>query len=92
MWVAYSSETAAPSRFARPSRTLGAFTKVSLAIGEQKTIVLSIPKDATAVWDEKREYWCCEQGTYNVSIVTAPGQEVLEGEFRVEEDEFWSGL
>jgi beta-glucosidase len=82
----------APSRFARPLRTLTAFSKVSLPVGGQKRVTIPIPRDAISVWDEKRGCWCCEGGVYDVSVVTAPGQETSCGEFEVTDDEFWMGL
>jgi beta-glucosidase len=91
VWIS-RSESDSPSRFARPLRTLAAFSKALLPIGGQKTVSIAIPRDAVSVWDEKRGSWCCERGVYVVSVVTAPGQETACGEFRIADDEFWTGL
>ncbi|KZL64654.1 beta-glucosidase [Colletotrichum tofieldiae] len=89
LYTSYSTK-APKSRFARPLRSLVGFRKVFLGPGEAKQITLSIDRYSTATWDEKRNSWCCEEGTYTASVVA--GDMTLEGNFEVTRDIFWSGL
>lgn len=76
----------------RPARELKAFQKVFLQPGESKTVELVVEKKlATSWWDEQREQWISEKGTYNV-LVTGTGSEELKGEFQVGKTRFWLGL
>lgn len=76
----------------RPVRELKAFQKVFLQPGESKTVELVVEKKlATSWWDEQREQWISEKGTYNV-LVTGTGSEELKGEFQVGKTRFWLGL
>ncbi|KAJ5941312.1 hypothetical protein N7516_001480 [Penicillium verrucosum] len=76
----------------RPLRELKAFQKVFLQPGESKTVQLVVEKKlATSWWDEEREQWISEKGTYQV-LVTGTGAEELRGEFEVGKTRFWLGL
>ncbi|KAJ5836775.1 Glycoside hydrolase superfamily [Penicillium robsamsonii] len=76
----------------RPVRELKAFQKVFLQPGETKTVQLVVEKKlATSWWDEEREQWISEKGTYKV-LVTGTGAEELHGEFDVGKTRFWLGL
>ncbi|KAJ5804075.1 CAZyme family GH3 [Penicillium psychrosexuale] len=76
----------------RPVRELKAFQKVFLRPGERKTVQLVVEKKlATSWWDEEREQWISEKGTYQV-LVTGTGTEELRGEFEVGKTRFWLGL
>ncbi|KAJ9488659.1 hypothetical protein VN97_g4639 [Penicillium thymicola] len=76
----------------RPVRELKAFQKVFLQPGESKTVQLVVEKKlATSWWDEEREQWISEKGTYQV-LVTGTGAEELRGEFDVGKTRFWLGL
>ncbi|CAG8026696.1 unnamed protein product [Penicillium nalgiovense] len=76
----------------RPVRELKAFQKVFLQPGETKTVQLVVEKKlATSWWDEEREQWISEKGTYQV-LVTGTGPEELHGEFEVDKTRFWLGL
>ncbi|CAI7593648.1 unnamed protein product [Penicillium crustosum] len=76
----------------RPVRELKAFQKVFLQPGESKTVQLVVEKKlATSWWDEEREQWISEKGTYEV-LVTGTGAEELRGEFEVGKTRFWLGL
>ncbi|KAJ5534380.1 hypothetical protein N7527_000634 [Penicillium freii] len=76
----------------RPVRELKAFQKVFLQPGESKTVRLVVEKKlATSWWDEEREQWISEKGTYQV-LVTGTGAEELRGEFEVGKTRFWLGL
>ncbi|KAF5013889.1 hypothetical protein FDECE_138 [Fusarium decemcellulare] len=78
------------SRFLRAKRTLAAFAKVHLQPGEKRCVALALTKNSTAVWDELIDSWCCENGTYAVTVTT--GEESLEGSIYLERDVFWRGL
>ncbi|CRL25566.1 Glycoside hydrolase, family 3, C-terminal [Penicillium camemberti] len=76
----------------RPVRELKAFQKVFLQPGEKKSVQLVVEKKlATSWWDEEREQWISEKGTYQV-LVTGTGTEELRGEFEVGKTRFWLGL
>ncbi|KGO44523.1 Glycoside hydrolase family 3 [Penicillium expansum] len=76
----------------RPVRELKAFQKVFLQPGESKTVQLVVEKKlATSWWDEEREQWISEKGTYQV-LITGTGAEELRGEFDVGKTRFWLGL
>ncbi|OGE57568.1 hypothetical protein PENARI_c002G06678 [Penicillium arizonense] len=76
----------------RPVRELKAFKKVFLQPGESKTVQLVVEKKlATSWWDEERDQWISEKGTYGV-LVTGTGPEELRGEFDVGKTRFWLGL
>ncbi|KXG49810.1 Glycoside hydrolase, superfamily [Penicillium griseofulvum] len=76
----------------RPVRELKAFQKVFLQPGETKTVQLVVEKKlATSWWDEEREQWISEKGTYKV-LVTGTGAEELHGQFDVGKTRFWLGL
>ncbi|KOS42623.1 hypothetical protein ACN38_g6479 [Penicillium nordicum] len=76
----------------RPVRELKAFQKVFLQPGESKTVQLVVEKKlATSWWDEEREQWISEKGTYQV-LITGTGAEELRDEFEVGKTRFWLGL
>ncbi|KAL0938437.1 Cel3c [Colletotrichum truncatum] len=89
LYIGYAT-TAPKSRFSRPPRALMGFKKVHLESGENVTVVIPIDRCSTAVWDEKRNSWCCEKGSYSASIVS--GEHVLEGKFELDKSIFWNGL
>ncbi|KAJ5084929.1 hypothetical protein NUU61_009508 [Penicillium alfredii] len=81
-----------PTDVNRPLRELKAFHKVFLQPGESKTVDLVVEKKlATSWWDEQREQWISEKGSYTV-LVTGTGSEELRGEFEVGKTRFWLGL
>jgi beta-glucosidase len=87
--LAFATSTAR-SRFARPLRTLVGYKKIFLEPGERKSIVIPIDKYSAAVWDERRNSWCCEKGVYISEVVTQDS--CLKGSFKLEKDMFWNGL
>ncbi|MBE3014509.1 glycoside hydrolase family 3 C-terminal domain-containing protein [Microbispora sp. NEAU-D428] len=62
----YVSTTAGPVR--RPARELRAFTKVSLAPGESRTITLSLDRRAFAYYDVPLGRWVVAPGDYTIQI------------------------
>jgi beta-glucosidase len=53
---------------ARPVRELKAFTKISLAPGESKAVVLTIPHDELAYWDPGTKGWVVTAGSYTARV------------------------
>ncbi|MET0764572.1 MAG: glycoside hydrolase family 3 C-terminal domain-containing protein [Blastococcus sp.] len=62
----YVATTAGPVR--RPARELRAFTKVSLAPGESRTVSLDLDRRAFAYWDVREHGWVVAPGEYTVQI------------------------
>lgn len=89
LYISYST-TSPKSRFSRPVRSLTGFEKVFLQPGEKKSVSIPIDRYSTAVWDEKKNSWCCERGRYTASIVA--GGAILDGSFEIEKETFWNGL
>lgn len=77
------------SRFLRPLRTLVGLQKLFLEPSQSTTVVMSLDKYSTAVWDVKSDSWCCEAGTYTISVVNSDG--CLEADFIEEKDNYWIG-
>ncbi|KAH8430501.1 beta-glucosidase H [Aspergillus melleus] len=87
LWVAPP-----PTGVNRPVRELKGFTKVELQPGEKKTVEIVVEKKlATSWWDEQREKWASEKGTYEVQV-TGTGEGVLKSSFDVEKTRYWLGL
>jgi beta-glucosidase len=87
LWVAPP-----PTGVNRPVRELKGFAKVFLQPGETKKVEIVVEKKlATSWWDEQREKWTSEKGTYEV-LVTGTGDEVLKSSFEVGKTRYWLGL
>jgi beta-glucosidase len=81
-----------PTGVNRPVRELKGFAKVFLEAGETKKVEIVVEKKlATSWWDEQREKWASEKGTYEV-LVTGTGDEVLKSSFEVGKTRYWLGL
>jgi beta-glucosidase len=52
----------------RPDRELKAFTKVTLAAGESRTMTLELDRRAFAVYDPERAGWVVEDGDHEIRI------------------------
>ncbi|KAM0207327.1 hypothetical protein ACHAQD_012079 [Fusarium lateritium] len=83
------SKSGKKSRFLRPVRTLAGFQKVFLEPGQEASVVMTLDKYSTAVWDEIAGSWLCEAGTYMASVESSSGS--LQASFVVERDLYWSG-
>jgi beta-glucosidase len=57
-----------PASVPRPVRELKAFTRVTLAPGESKTVTLAIPREDLAYWDPGTKGWVATPGTYTARI------------------------
>ncbi|GIG21177.1 glycosyl hydrolase [Cellulomonas chitinilytica] len=55
----------------RPVRTLAAFGKSQLAAGATTRIIATIPARAFAHWDERREGWATDAGSYLVELAAS---------------------
>ncbi|MEV4298190.1 glycoside hydrolase family 3 C-terminal domain-containing protein [Microbispora rosea] len=62
----YVSTAAGPVR--RPARELRAFTKVSLAPGESRTVTLQLDRRAFAYYDVRLGRWAVAPGDYTIQI------------------------
>ncbi|KAK5175777.1 beta-glucosidase [Saxophila tyrrhenica] len=78
----------------RPPRELKGFTKVPVKAGSKATAKVEIPlKYAASYWDEIREAWVMEQGSYEFEVVDGTGaQEGLVGSVEVGKTGWWNGL
>jgi beta-glucosidase len=62
----YVATCAGPVR--RPARELRAFTKVLLAPGESRTVVLELDRRSFAYWDVREHGWVVAPGEYTVQV------------------------
>ncbi|KAH7376651.1 glycoside hydrolase superfamily [Plectosphaerella cucumerina] len=78
----------------RPARELKAFTKVYLAAGETKKVVMRLDKYALSYWSEEADQWKAEAGEYRAIIGTSsnPEDEVLRAAFNLSRTFTWSGV
>ncbi|KAG5659080.1 hypothetical protein KAF25_000282 [Fusarium avenaceum] len=84
-----ASKSGKKSRFLRPVRTLAGFQKVFLEPGQEASVVMTLDRYSTAVWDEIAGSWLCEAGTYMASVMSSSGS--LEASFVVEREIYWNG-
>jgi len=52
----------------RPVKELRGFQRVSLKVGETKTVTLALPASKLAFWDEKTHGFLVEPGAYDVMV------------------------
>ena len=67
LYVGHPADSAVPE----PPHQLGAFTRVSLAPGERKFVLLHLPPRAFAYWDAAGARWVVQDGTYRVFAGTS---------------------
>jgi len=60
--------TPAPAPVPRPPKELKGFAKVTLAPGEAKDVVVTLPADAFAYWSPTVKDWVVEKGTYGIQV------------------------
>ncbi|GGO27564.1 glycosyl hydrolase [Microbispora rosea subsp. aerata] len=80
----YVSTTAGPVR--RPARELRAFTKVSLAPGESRTVTLPLDRRAFAYYDVPLGRWVVAPGDYTIQICENASAVVAETTIRLDGD------
>ena len=78
----------------RPVKELKGFTKVFLEQGEEKEVRIEVAKKlAASFWDEERQAWVVEKGTYKVIVGDSSCcEDFLEAPFEVEQTYWWEGL
>lgn len=77
----------------RPVKELKGFAKISLAKGKkEKVTVTTEMKYATSFWDEARDTWLVEEGTFKVLVGSSSRGDLLEKSFNVEKAIRWRGI
>jgi beta-glucosidase len=77
----------------RPPKELKGFSKAF--VKKEASAVVKVPierKYATSFWDEERDMWIEEGGSYDVFVGSSSMATPLKGSFVVEETSWWSGL
>lgn len=86
----------ASSRVNRPVKELQGFSKVELASGESRRVVIETEvKYAASYFDEERGKWCAEADEYEVLVGNSSQlkeDKTLKGSFVVPETFWWSGV
>ena len=76
-----------------PVKQLKGFTKVFVPPGESvQAEVKIIRKYATSFWDEARDTWVEERGTYSIVVGESSACTPLRGELVVDETNVWTGV
>ncbi|KAK5054714.1 hypothetical protein LTR84_001606 [Exophiala bonariae] len=86
-----ASDTA--SGIQRATKELRGFNKIYLEAKQAREV--AIPIDvlrATSFWDEARNSWCSEKGTYKVLVGSSSQGPFLETELEVSKTQWWNGL
>ena len=61
--------SAPDGKLVKPMRELGAYAKTALLQpGESETLILTLPLENMAGWDEEKDCWLLEQGEYLLSL------------------------
>lgn len=77
------------SRLARPEKELKAFTKVFLAVGETKTVTLSLDKHSVGYYDTKLNAWVAEEGEFELLVGASSADIRQRARFEVKESFTW---
>jgi beta-glucosidase len=72
------------SRLVRPEKELKAFAKVWLEIGEQKTVTLSLDRDAFSYYDDESNQWVLEPGNFTIMVGNASNNILLQEPIYIE--------
>jgi beta-glucosidase len=70
----------------RAEKELLGFERITLPIGEKRTVQFVLPADELAFWDEKKGDFYIEPGTFNVMIGGSSEDIRLEKSFEVKEE------
>jgi len=81
MYVSFLGASASKTK--RPIKSLKGFTRLSLASGEEKTIVFPLPVRELAAWENYYGRFCLENGRCAVSIGASSADIRLSGSFDV---------
>jgi beta-glucosidase len=80
------------SSLPRPVKELKAFTKVSLAAGESKTVTLKLDREALGFYDDRAGHWIAEKGVFTVHAAASSSDLKLKGSVELEKNLTWTGL
>ena len=72
------------SRLVRPEKELKAFAKVWLEKGEQKTVTLSLDKNAFSYYDDESHQWLLESGQFIILVGNASNNILLQEKIYIE--------
>ncbi|MEU7165350.1 glycoside hydrolase family 3 C-terminal domain-containing protein [Streptomyces morookaense] len=72
-----------PDAAGEPSPVLKTFAKATLAPGGSRTVELSVPRDAFAVWSGERQGWTVLPGRYGIHVGRSSADLPLSAEFPV---------
>ncbi|KAL3422360.1 glycoside hydrolase family 3 [Phlyctema vagabunda] len=77
----------------RPVKELKGFEKIYVASGKSEVVRVQIErKYATSFWDEERDMWIEEAGTYDILVGNSSSNILLKQSFEVEQTSWWSGI
>ncbi|KIK67754.1 glycoside hydrolase family 3 protein [Collybiopsis luxurians FD-317 M1] len=76
----------------RPRKELKGFRKVALKPSESKTIEVHLDRDALGFYDERREEWVAEKGSFTVLVGGSSEDVSLKGSVELAIDLHWRGL
>lgn len=76
----------------RPVKELKAFTKVTLAAGESKTVTLDLDRDALGFYDDRAAHWIAERGVFTVHVAASSSDLRLKGTIELKQTLTWTGL
>ncbi|KAF5363750.1 hypothetical protein D9756_000198 [Leucocoprinus leucothites] len=80
------------SSLPRPVKELKAFTKVSLAGGENKVVTLDLDREALGFYDDRAGHWIAEKGVFTVHVAASSSDLKLKGAVELRKTLTWNGL
>ncbi|KAJ3574795.1 hypothetical protein NP233_g1525 [Leucocoprinus birnbaumii] len=80
------------SSLPRPVKELKAFTKVALASGESKTVILQLDREAFGFYDDRAGHWIAEKGVFTVHVAASSSDLRLKGSVELSKTFTWNGL
>jgi beta-glucosidase len=80
------------SSLPRPVKELKAFTKVSLAHGESKTVTLAFDREALGFYDDRAGHWIAEKGVFVIHVAASSSDLRLKGSIELKRTLTWNGL
>ena len=77
----------------RPPKELKGYQKVFLRAGMTRTTEIIVSKkEATSFWDEVRDSWVMEKGSYDILVGDSSASTPLKAHFDVPKTIWWRGL
>ena len=80
------------SSLARPEKELKAFRKVALDCGDEKEVTLELDRDAFKYWDNNRDWWVAEKGTFEILVGSSSADTPLKATVELGQTFHWRGL